>query len=71
MLHILSPKCSADLPAPKILKMKPAITKILHEFILNRECLDFHQSEANLIRSLNVYYCSNVLGKNNCHRQSK
>ena len=44
--------------------MKPAITKVLHEFVLNRECLDFYQSEADLIRSLSIYYCSNVLGKN-------
>ena len=44
--------------------MIPSITMVLHEFVLNREYLDFYQSEANLIRSLNIYYCSNVLGKN-------
>ena len=60
ILHTLSLKCSADLLAPKILKMKPTITKVLHEFVLNGECLDLFQSEANLIRSLDIYYCSNV-----------
>ena len=57
ILHTLSPKCSADLLDTKILKMKPAITKVLHEFVLNRECLDFYQSEADIIRALNIYYC--------------
>ena len=64
MLHTLSLKCSAALLDPKILEMKPSITKVLHESVLTTECLDFYKSQANLLRSLNIYYCSNVLGKN-------
>ena len=63
MLHTLSLKWHVAVMATKILEMKPAITKILHESVLSRECLDFFKSDANLLRSLNIY-CSNVLGKN-------
>ena len=64
MLHTLSLKFSVVLLAPKILEMKPALSKVLHEFVLSRHCLEFYTSETNLLRSLNIYYCSNVLGKN-------
>ena len=64
MLHTLSLKFSVVLLAPKILGMKPALSKVLHEFVLSRHCLEFYTSETNLLRSLNIYYCSNVLGKN-------
>ena len=63
MLHTLSLKFSVVLLAPKILEMKPALSKVLHEFVLSRHCLEFYTSETNLLRSLNIYYCSNVLGK--------
>ena len=63
MLHTLSLKFSVVLLAPKILEMKPALSKVLHEFVLSRHCLEFYASETNLLRSLNIYYCSNVLGK--------
>ena len=64
MLHTLSLKCPVALLAPRMLEMKPAITKVISESVLSRECLDFFKSDANLLRSLNIYYCSNVLGKN-------
>ena len=64
MLNTLSLKCPAGLLAPKILGMKTAVTKVITETVLTTHSKEFFISEDNLLRSLNIYYCSNVLGKN-------
>ena len=64
MLQTLGAKCSANNLATKLLEIKPAVTKIVNESVLSKHCKQFEESEDNLLRSMHVYYCSNVLGKN-------
>ena len=44
--------------------MKPAVTKIIEKSVTTKTCTDYFRFEENILRSLNVYYCSSVLGKN-------
>ena len=64
LLETLSTKCVASKLAPKILKMKSSVTTILSDTIKTEHCKTYYESEANLLRSLNIYYSSSVLGKN-------
>ena len=64
MLHTLSSKCTSSVLVPKLLGMKPAVTKVLKESVLTEHCNQYYCSTDNLLRSLNIYYCTNVLGKN-------
>ena len=64
MLETVGAKCPAALLATKILSMKPAIRNAVTSNVLIKHCNQFYRSEENALRSLNIYYCSNVLGKN-------
>ena len=64
MLLTLSSKCTSSVLVPKLLGMKPAVTKLLKQSVLTEHCNQYYHSNDNLLRSLNMYYCNNVLGKN-------
>ena len=64
LLETLSTKCVASKLDPKILKMKSSVTTILSDTIITGHCKTYYLSEDNLLRSLNIYYSSSVLGKN-------
>ena len=64
LLDTLGYKCKPNFLAPKLLHVRPQLTKVLTENVLRTHTRNFYVSEENALRSLNVYYCSNVLGKN-------
>ena len=63
MLETLSAKCIAGYLAPKILKMKSSVTTVVRNSVVSEHCKNYYKSEVNLLRSLNIYYSSSVLGK--------
>ena len=64
LLDALGGRCKASYLAPKVLNFKLPVTTLIKETVLRRHTRRFYESEENNLRSLNVYYCSNVLGKN-------
>ena len=63
MINTIFSKCTALPLATKLLGMKPAVTKIIEKSVTTKTCTEYYRSEENILRSLNVYYRSNVLGK--------
>ena len=64
MLETLGAKCKSKILAMKIMKMKGCVVGELKGMFLKENCITFYKSEENKLRSLSVYYCSHVLGKN-------
>lgn len=64
LLDTLGGKCTSSYLAPKLLHVRSPVTKLIKESVLRKHTKDLYDSDENSLRSLNVYYCSNVLGKN-------
>ena len=64
MLDTLATKCQAASLAPKILNLRPALKKSLQKSLIRDWSKDFFLSQQNILRSLNVYYAHDVMGKN-------
>jgi len=65
MIDTLSAKCKADYLACQIMKSKKFLSKTLVRSVkcIKQHNKTFYNSEENVLRSLNVYYSSNVMGK--------
>ena len=63
MLQTVTARCKAKYLACKVLKSKPSFVNELSQSCIRKHNKDFYNSEQNLLRSLNVYYSSNVMGK--------
>jgi len=63
MIDTLSAKCKADYLACQIMKSKKSLSKTISEKCIKQHNKTFYNSEENVLRSLNVYYSSNVMGK--------
>ena len=64
LLQTVFARINSEKLAKKLLNTKPAVTKVLKSLILKEHCQNYYNSEQNVLRSLNIYYCSNILGKN-------
>ena len=62
MIDTLTARCTGKYLAYKLLQAKPSFVKELTESCIRKHS-DFYKSEQNILRSLNVYYSSNVMGK--------
>ena len=63
LLTVATKLSSAVLPV-KLLGLNPPATSTMTATILKEFSCKMYNSEENALRSLNIYYCSNVLGKN-------
>ena len=63
MLDTLTSKCKAEDLADHVLKAKPAVVKTLSKKVVSGWSKNFFKSKENMLRSLNVYYCHDVMGK--------
>ena len=63
MLNTLTSKVKSKDLSEKILLSKPSLVKELNSTIMNKWSKDKYNSDENKLRSLNVYYSHNVMGK--------
>ena len=63
LVQTLTCKFKANEIVPKIMNAKPAVTKRIKQNIISEWSNGFARSEQNKLRSLNVYYCHDVMGK--------
>ena len=63
MLDTLATKCHAASLVPKILNLGPALKKCLQESVISDWFKDLSLSQQSILRSLNVYYAHDVMGK--------
>ena len=63
MLDTLTAKCKSDKLACKILSSKPALVNTITKKCEEKFKADYYKSHENKLRSLNVYYSYNVMGK--------
>ena len=63
MIDTLTARCTGKYLVYKLLQAKPSFVKELTESCIQKHNSDFYKSEQNILRSLNVYYSSNVMGK--------
>lgn len=66
MLDTLSAKVRAEILGSKILNGKASIAKAVMRQTEDKFCSKYYESEENKLRSLNVYYSQDVLGKRKC-----
>ena len=63
MLDTMTSKFKTKELSSKIMTSKPSLVKEIKSVTLNDWCKDFSFSKENKLRSLNVYYSHNVMGK--------
>ena len=63
MVDTLTAKCKSNYLALKIMKSKNSLAKSISLSCIKQHNIEFYSSESNILRSLNVYYSSNVMGK--------
>jgi len=63
MLQTLTSKVKSKEEASKILSFKASLVKEIETSVLNKWNEETYNSEENRLRSLNVYFSRNVLGK--------
>ena len=63
MLQTLSSKCKGEWLADKILSTKTSLTRALKKKCNTQSKTEYYSSIENLLRSMNVYYSQDVLGK--------
>ena len=63
ILDTLTSKVKADELSEKVLNSKPALVKKLSKTCVNKWSKDYYISKENTLRSLNIYYSKNVMGK--------
>ena len=63
MLDTLSSKCKSNDLADRILNSKSSVVRAVKKKVLSKWSAEFYKSRDNLLRSLNVYYSHNVMGK--------
>ena len=63
MLDTLTSQFKSNILTDKILDTKEYLKNSIEKKVLNRWSKDYYLSRENKLRSLNSYYCHNVLGK--------
>ena len=63
LLHTLTSQFKSKILTDKILDTKEYLKNSIEKKVLNRWSKDYYLSRENELRSLNSYYCHNVLGK--------
>ena len=63
ILDTLTSKVKSDDLSAKILKAKPAFVKRMSKKCVDSWSKDYYLSNENILRSLNIYYSKNVMGK--------
>ena len=63
MIDALTSQCTTKILNKKVLSSKPSFVKSIKEVVIKQFSKEYYASEENLLRSLNVYYSHNVLGK--------
>ena len=63
MLDTLTSKCKSKQLADVILKSKSSLSSELKKNVISEWSKGYIKSEENILRSLNIYYCHNVMGK--------
>lgn len=63
LLDALSAKFSLKELANEIVNKKPVLTAKISEFTVKNQWKNYQNSSPNMMRSLKVYYCHNVMGK--------
>ena len=63
MIQTLTSKCKSDWLAVKLLSSKNAVHESIKKRCINKSRKEFYDSKENLLRSLNVYYSQDVMGK--------
>ena len=63
ILDTLTSKVKSDDLSAKILKAKPAFVKKMSKKCVDSWSKDYYLSNENILRSLNIYYSKNVMGK--------
>ena len=63
IVDTVSAKFKSDELACKLLSSKPSVVNALTHRVTSRFRNDYYKSEKNILRSLNIYYSYNVMGK--------
>ena len=63
VLDTLTSKFKAKELVQHVMGAKPSFVKELEKTILTKKEKEYYESEDNLLRSLNIYYCHSVMGK--------
>ena len=63
VLDMLTAKIKSKILIPAILNTKPSFVSPLTNTIIKNWCDNYYKSDANILRSINTFYCQNVIGK--------